>query len=75
MRHGAGDFASQERRGGRGAWHGAGGRLHERDVRARAVAGRKLGVPLAQIEPIGADAATREAMADWRYWQHMGWEF
>ena len=38
-------------------------------------AGRKLGVPLAQIEPIGADAATREAVADWRYWQHMGWEF
>jgi hypothetical protein len=32
-------------------------------------------VPLAQIEPIGADAATREAAADWRYWQQMGWEF
>ena len=38
-------------------------------------AGRTLGVPLAQIEPIGADAATREAVADWRYWQQMGWEF
>jgi len=31
-------------------------------------AGRKLGVPLAQIEPSGADAATREAVDDWRYW-------
>lgn len=38
-------------------------------------AGRKLGEPLAQIEPIGTDAATREAVADWRYWQQMGSEF
>ncbi len=38
-------------------------------------AGRKLGVPLAQIEPIGADAATREAVEDWRYWVVMGYEF
>ena len=34
--------------------------------------GRKLGVPLAQIEPTGADAATREAVEDWRYWIAMG---
>ena len=26
--------------------------------------GRKLGVPLAQLEPTGADAATREAVED-----------
>ena len=38
-------------------------------------AGRKLGVPLAQIEPIGADAATREAVEDWRYWLEMGYAF
>lgn len=38
-------------------------------------AGHRLGVPLAQIEPICADAATREAVADWRYWQQMGREF
>ena len=38
-------------------------------------AGRKLGVPLAQIEPIGADAATRETVEDWRYWMAMGYEF
>jgi hypothetical protein len=38
-------------------------------------AGRKLGVPLAQIEPIGADAATREAAEDWRYWMAMGYGF
>ena len=37
--------------------------------------GRKLGVPLAQIEPIGADAATRETVEDWRYWMAMGYEF
>src|SRR5947208_12049740 len=34
-------------------------------------AGRKLGVPLAQLEPIGADASTRESIADWRYWRQM----
>ena len=38
-------------------------------------AGRKLGVTLAQIEPIGADAATREAVEDWRYWMAMGYGF
>ncbi len=48
--------------------------MRETFVRAQ-FAGRKLGVPLAQIEPIAADAATREAVADWRYWQQMGWEF
>jgi hypothetical protein len=48
--------------------------MHEMFVLIR-FAGRKLGVPLAQIEPIGVDAATREAVADWRYWQQMGWEF
>lgn len=38
-------------------------------------AGRKLGVPLAQLDPVKPDKATREAVADWRYWQQMGWEF
>ena len=38
-------------------------------------AGRKLGVTLAQLVPIGADAQTREAAADWRYWFAMGYEF
>jgi len=38
-------------------------------------AGRKLGVPLAQLEPIGADASTRESIADWRYWRQMGYVF
>jgi len=38
-------------------------------------AGRKLGVPLAQLVPVGADADTREAVEDWRYWVTMGYEF
>ncbi|MBI2754689.1 MAG: calcium-binding protein [Betaproteobacteria bacterium] len=38
-------------------------------------AGRKLGLPLAQLEPLGADAATREAAADWRYWTAMRYAF
>ncbi len=37
--------------------------------------GRQLGVPLAQLEPVGADAATREAASDWRYWSSMRYEF
>ena len=35
----------------------------------------KLAVPLAQLKPRGADAATREAVADWHYWVGMGYEF
>lgn len=30
-------------------------------------AGRKLGVPLAQLDPIKPDKAMREAVEDWRY--------
>ena len=37
-------------------------------------AGRKLGVPLAQLVPVGADPATRAAIADWRYRVAMGYE-
>ncbi len=38
-------------------------------------AGRKLGVPLAQLDPLKPDKATREAIEDWRYWVAMGYEF
>lgn len=38
-------------------------------------AGRKLGVPLAQLEPTGADKSTREAAQDWCYWVAMDYEF
>jgi hypothetical protein len=38
-------------------------------------AGRKLGVPLIQLEPINPSKAMREAMEDWRYWIAMGYEF
>ncbi|MBI4203746.1 MAG: calcium-binding protein [Betaproteobacteria bacterium] len=38
-------------------------------------AGRRLGVPLAQLDPVKSDKATREAVADWRYWVAMGHEF
>lgn len=37
--------------------------------------GREMGVPLAQLKPIGADEQTREAVADWHYWVEMGYEF
>jgi|SRR5581483_487799 len=36
---------------------------------------RKLGVPLAQLAPVGANSDTREAIEDWRYWMAMGYEF
>lgn len=38
-------------------------------------AGRKLGVPLSQLEVINAKGETREAVDDWRYWVSMGYEF
>lgn len=38
-------------------------------------AGRRLGVPLAQLDPVKPDKATREAVEDWRYWVAMGHEF
>jgi hypothetical protein len=38
-------------------------------------AGRKLGVPLVQLDPVKPDKATREAVEDWRYWVAMGYEF
>ena len=37
--------------------------------------GRKLGVPLAQLDPVKPDKATREAIEDWRYWLTMGYAF
>ena len=39
------------------------------------VAGRKLGVPLAQLEVLEAKGNTREAVEDWQYWVAMGYEF
>ena len=38
-------------------------------------AGRKLGVPLSQLEVLAAKGETREAVDDWRYWVAMGYEF
>lgn len=38
-------------------------------------AGRKLGVPLVQLDPMKPDKATREAMGDWGYWAAMGYVF
>ncbi len=34
-----------------------------------------LAVPLSQLEVIGADEHTREAVDDWHYWVNMGYEF
>jgi hypothetical protein len=36
---------------------------------------RRLAVPLAQLEVIEADDATRQAVEDWHYWVGMGYEF
>lgn len=37
--------------------------------------GRSLAVPLAQLEPLAADPATKEAVGDWHYWLDRGYEF
>ena len=36
--------------------------------------GRKLGLPLSQLEPLKAKSAARQAIQDWRYWVEMGYE-
>jgi hypothetical protein len=36
---------------------------------------RTLAVPLAQLQAIPADAATRLAVEDWHYWVQQGYEF
>jgi hypothetical protein len=38
-------------------------------------AGRKLGVPLSQLEVLAAKGETSDAVDDWRYWVAMGYEF
>jgi calcium binding protein len=37
--------------------------------------GRRLAVPLSQLEPRGVDATTREAVGDWHYWVSRGYKF
>ena len=37
--------------------------------------GRRLGVPLSQLEPREVDATTREAVGDWHYWMARGYQF
>ncbi len=37
--------------------------------------GRKLGVPLSQVEPVEATSDTREAVEDWHYWVTMSYTF
>ena len=36
---------------------------------------RELGVPLAQLEPIAVDSDTKQAVADWHYWDGRGYGF
>src|SRR5450759_2348075 len=38
-------------------------------------AGRKLGVPLSQLEVLAAKGETSDSVDDWRYWVAMGYEF
>jgi hypothetical protein len=40
-----------------------------------AFGGRWVGAPLAQLQPVKADRATREAVEDWRYWRARGYAF
>ena len=38
-------------------------------------AGRKLGVPLSQMEVVEGTFDTREAVEDWHYWVTMSYAF
>jgi hypothetical protein len=35
--------------------------------------GRKMAVPLSQLEAIGTDESTQEAVSDWHYWVAQGY--
>lgn len=35
--------------------------------------GRKMAVPLSQLEPINPDESTKEAIGDWHYWVAQGY--
>ena len=35
----------------------------------------KLAVPLSQLEPVGSDSETLEAIEDWHYWVCRGYQF
>lgn len=37
--------------------------------------GTNLAVPLSQLEIVGANEQTREAVADWHYWVKRGYQF
>ena len=56
------------------------GVAHEDDCLAEmfvlvSFAGRRVGVPLAQLKVVKADRATREAVEDWHYWLARGYSF
>jgi hypothetical protein len=37
--------------------------------------GRKMGVPLAQLQPLKVDKETKQAVEDWQYWKARGYQF
>jgi Calcium binding len=37
--------------------------------------GRRMAVPLSQLEPLTADPQTKEAVADWHYWVGRSYKF
>jgi hypothetical protein len=37
--------------------------------------GRRMAVPLSQLEPVAVDSGTKQAVADWHYWTGRGYEF
>ncbi len=38
-------------------------------------AGRSIAVPLSQLRPMAASAATKQGVDDWHYWVSQGYEF
>ena len=48
--------------------------LHEMFVEIR-WSGRRLAIPLGQIEPIEIDDETQDTLEDWHYWVAQGYEF
>jgi hypothetical protein len=51
----------------------AGGCLRARHVCANPWQGRKMAVPLSQLDAIDPDKSTKEAIGDWHYWLSQGY--
>jgi hypothetical protein len=54
--------------------HGTGRGMRKRMFVWVKRAGKRIAIPLAQLQPLSKDQDTREAVGDWLYWVDWGYE-